>query len=232
MAVDAKAFQKYFAPPSVGGPVKLIILGVVLFLIGFAATTMLLVGVVVIGLGAFWLYNRKSGGVTDADVGAAIDQAGANAQQSGLQKLGLDPAEVNLIEPVVIKGPDFQKTRGKIRKGKDGVVRTAANTVLVLFFSEHMVHCYSYRFDITDPSVQTQETDEYFYRDVVSVATATEEESFTVNGKRESVNFDAFLLRNAGGESLRIAAYNGGELAKSISGMRTLIQQKKMAVSQ
>lgn len=231
MVKDAKAFDKYFRPAKLGAPIKTIGVGIVIFLIGFFAPAALVIGILVIALGGYWLYSLKNVGVTDAEVGAAIAQAGASAQQTGLQKLGLDPSEVNLIAPVVIEGPDFKKSRGKIRKGKDGVVRTAANQVLVLFFSDHMVHCYTYRFDITDPSVHAQETDEYFYRDVVSVATATEDEKFTANGKTETVSLDAFLLRNAGGESLRIAAYNGGQLAHSVSGMRALIQQKKMATS-
>jgi hypothetical protein len=231
MAVDAKGFERYFRPTNLRNPLKVIGVGIVIFLIGFAAPAALAVGVIVIALGGFWVYSLQKGGVTDADVEAAIDRAGASAQQTGLQKLGLDPSEVNLIQPVVIEGPDFKKTRGKVRKGKDGIVRTAANKVLVLYFSEHMVHCYTYHFDITAPSIHTQETDEYFYRDVVSVATATEEEKISVKGKTETVNYDAFLLRNAGGESLRVAAYNGGQLAQSISGMRALIQQKKMAAS-
>ncbi len=226
---DASSFKKYFAPTNLGAPIKIIAVGVVLFLIGAAAPVMFAVGLVVIGIGAFMIYNKVGGMVTDAEVQAAINANGARARAAGLSKLGLDPAQANLIEPVVLPGPDFSNSGGRAKRGKDGRVRTAANKVLVLFFSEHLVHCYTYRFDVTDPSVQKHETDEYFYKDVVSVATATEEERLNVKGKSETVNFDAFLLRNAGGETLKIAAYDTDDLNSAINGMRALIKQKKMA---
>lgn len=228
--MDPKQAAKYFKPLSLKLPLILLAIGILTLMAGFAGSVeMVVVGLIFAGLGGFLLYNQTQGRPTDADIDQAIQAVAGGAREQGLARLGLDESEVNLIQPVVIPGPDLRNSRGMVKKGKDGVLRAAANEVLVLYFSENEVHSYTHQFNVTDPTVRRESTDEYFYRDIVSVSTVSDPERVTLpTGESLEVNWDRFRLTTSGGTSISVAAYNAGELSQSIQGMRALIKQRKL----
>lgn len=223
---DVAALERYFAPPKgIGTPLKVIGVGAVIFLIGLGAgAAFILVGLLVIGAGAFWIYNSKKGsGLTDAEVQAAIDQAASPALADAFNRFGL-VKEALIAEPVVLTGPNF---RGLAKEGADNEWRTSRNFVNVLLFTEKSVHLYTHSYDITKPNDKSGSTEEYFYRHIVSVSTSETEVEVSVGDTKTKVREDTLLLRNSGGEPIRLAAYNSNKLNSAVSAARSVIQERQ-----
>lgn len=226
---DKASLEKYFAPPkSIGTPVKVIIGGVVCFLIGLSAPIFLLIGLALIGGGGYWIAQIKAdSGVSDGEVQAMIDQAAAPALEAAFNRFGL-VKESLIAEPVVLVGQNF---RSKAKKGLDGEWRTAGNVVNVLLFSEKSVHLYTHRYNILEPNNKSGTTEEYFYRHIVSVSTAEEEFhiKYEEKGKTETVKVreDILLLRNSGGEPIKLSAYNSTKLNAAVASARAVIQERQ-----
>ena len=223
--MDPKRVEKYFKPVSLRPGIILAVIGLI-----FAAALPSggkVFGILLLLAGVALIYFQFAGRPTDDEIQAEIDKLGAAAKATALTKLGLDPDEVKLIDPVTIEGPRFGGG-SMYRKGKDGVVRTSVNEVMVLFFSEHEVHSYTAVKDLRKPTYSSEATDEYFYRDVVSVATQTDSARTPLG----EVTVEKFKLTTSGGTSILCSAYDGGGLGRSINGMRSLIKQKKNAAAQ
>jgi hypothetical protein len=92
----------------------------------------------------------------------------------------------------------------------------------MLFFSEHEVHCYTYNFDTTSQK-QTEATDVYFYKDIVSVSTASD----TVQVLGQNVDYEYFKLTTAGGTALSVSLRDVSNAQRSINAMRALLKTKK-----
>ncbi len=166
-------------------------------------------------------YNKKP---SDAQMDAWIAEDLKNLQSKALAKTGLDSAEL-IGEPVVVYGPRFWNVGGAevgIRKGKDNVVRFMPIGVTVINFTPHQLVAYQCAVDLTTGNALSESTDEYFYRDVVSVATqsktmtwdkaslaakalsATPLASLMVGGKLQFNAAETFVLTTSGGTSIEV----------------------------
>ena len=92
----------------------------------------------------------------------------------------------------------------------------------MLFFSQNEVHCYTYNFDTTQ-NKHTEATDVYFYRDIVSVSTASE----STEVLKETVDYESFKLTTAGGTALQVSLRDVSNAQRSINAMRALLKAKK-----
>ncbi len=223
--MDPQRARRYFSSQSWKPGAAMIVIGLLLFGGGGGATFF---GLLLLAAGIGYLYWQYGTRPTDAEIQAEIDKLGAGARQAGMSRLGLDEAEIDLIPPVMIKGPDYAASRGAVKVGKDGIVRAAVNEVVVLFFSETEVHSYKSTRSLVDPNVHRESTDEYFYRDVVAVNTGTQSTKIPVEGKQIDARFETFALTTSGGTSITCSAYDQGTLNQSIQGMRSLIKQRKL----
>jgi len=223
---DVAALERYFAPPKgIGTPLKVIGVGAVVFLIGFGAGPVaILLGLLIIAAGAFWIYNnKKPSGVSDSEVQAVIDQAAAPALKDAYNRFGL-VQEALIADPVVLVGQNF---RSQAKKGDDGEWRTAGNVVNVLLFSEKSVHLYRHQYNVLKPNEKSGQTEEYFYRHIVSVSTSEEEFDVSVGDDKIKVREDLLLLRNSGGEPIKLSAYNSDRLNAAVSSARSVIQERQ-----
>ena len=84
------------------------------------------------------------------------------------------------------------------------------------------MHCYTYRFDTTEDK-KTEETDVYFYKDIVSVSTASDEAKLG----DQSFNYEYFKLTTAGGTALTVSLRDVNNAQRSINAMRSLLREKK-----
>ncbi len=95
-------------------------------------------------------------------------------KRKALSKIGLDESQVNEIPPVTIEGYVFDENVmdhwEKI--GKDGVGRSSAYHVTMLFFSDTQVYMYQNIFSMDDDS-KKERTEEYFYRDITNFSTSS-----------------------------------------------------------
>ena len=180
------------------GSIAAMVIGAVLMIIGFAAfeTVIGILGLLVIAGGIGLLVYMKKSIVTDAEYDQAVSTKLTGMMQKGLDKLGIDEEEVKEIEPIWFGGYDY-KTASRVKKGEDNIWRSDRYEYVILFFSSNEVHLYKYRFDTTSDS-ESEETDVYFYKDIVSVATVSD----TIDKGTKKIHSEYFRLTTAGGTTI------------------------------
>lgn len=220
--MDYQKNQKYFQTISYKGPIILIVIGVIIFLGGLSGSAgAAIVGLLVAGGGVAYIVMKTKNIVTDAEYDASVSSMLNNMQAKALNKLGVDEDEVKEIAPISFDGYVY-KGASQAKKGEDGLWRTNKYESVMLFFSEHEVHCYTYNFDTTSQK-QTEATDVYFYKDIVSVSTASD--SVQVLG--QNVDYEYFKLTTAGGTALSVSLRDVSNAQRSINAMRALLKAKK-----
>lgn len=114
----------------------------------------------------------------------------------------------------------------------------------VLGFCEHQLLAYLGVLDLVTGNVVAEETEEYFYRDVVAVATKTDSIEFTHRGVVHQLHdTETFVLTTSGATSIRVpirsvrlaGILGGGEMPNTqaevaIAAVRSMLRQKKSAV--
>ena len=231
--MDYSKNRRYFEPIDNTIGWTLIIIGAVLCLIGIVFMPLGFHGSIAIGLvlflvgggivagGIVFMQMNKKKIVTDAEYDDSVSSMLSNMQSKALNKLGLDEDEIKEIEPISIDGYAY-KGAMKVKKGTDGLWRTNKYEMVMLFFSEHEVHCYKYNFD-TIQQKQTESTDVYFYTDIVSVST----DSASVQVANQNIEYEYFKLTTAGGTALEVSLRDVDNAQRSINAMRALLRNKK-----
>jgi hypothetical protein len=169
--MDEKASQlrKYFARfPK--WTIVVIALGLLVLTSGDMQT--IITGIVLAAIGGWRLYSWTQK-PTDAQVDAWVDEALKKIKSRALQKTGIDESEL-VAESVAVYGPRFWNIGGAdvgIKKGTDGVIRFMPLGVTVLNFTQNQLTAYQCALDLATGNPLNESTDEYFYRDVVSVST-------------------------------------------------------------
>lgn len=220
--MDYQRNQKYFAPINYKGAIYLIVIGALIFLGGLSGSAgMALLGLLLFAGGIAFIVLKKNGIVTDAEYDASVASMLNNMQSRALNKLGVDEDEVKEIVPISFDGYVY-KGATQAKEGEDGLWRTNKYQSVMLFFSEYEVHCYTYNFDTTAQK-QTEATDVYFYKDIVSVSTASD--SIQVLG--QNIDYEYFKLTTAGGTTLSVSLRDVNNAQRSINAMRALLKTKK-----
>ena len=122
-------------------------------------------------------------------------------------------------------------------------IRHTPITVTVITLTENQLVAYQSDLDLTTGNFLNESTDEYFYKDIVSIATKTEsrEIKFKNLGKIQLNEAEIFKLTTSGGTSIEvilrdrkllIEKMGGGEIPitdveKTISVVRKMLREKK-----
>jgi hypothetical protein len=231
-----------------------------MIIIGLALLFAKYVGVIPIGLGIWGIvsYYQKP---TDEQMDAWIQEDLKDLRTRALAKTGIDPSEI-IAEPVMVYGPRFWNIGGAevgIKKGKDGIVRFMPIGVTVINFTPHQLMAYQCAVDLTTGNSLSEGTDEYFYRDVVSVSTQSESltlegidtavsngplAALMVGGKLQLNAAETFKLTTSGGTSIKVLLRDpklieragGGSIPtdmadKAVQTVRKMLREKKVAIS-
>jgi hypothetical protein len=229
--IDHGRNAKYFEPTSYKGGIALGVVGLILLLTGKPAAA--LWGLLFAGLGAFLIYRQTAGRPTDADIERQVHAVMAELPQRALQKLGLDADEVTLIDPIIVGG-FFHGTLGtgsRVKRGKDGRLRSSLFEEVAIFFAEQELHAYKYQVSLVRMDESSERTDVYFYRDVVSVSTRSSSRPVPVVGEARPQAFktEVFTLTTSGGTDIECAmAATDDVVGHNIQGARQLVRNKKM----
>ena len=140
-----------------------------------------------------------------------------------------------------------------LKKGKDKKFRQTPQPFLILNYTQNQVVTYRCDLDLDTGKYLSPATEEYFYKDIVSVKTKTEENETDVKEprkfiffggkeKKAKVNEEYFCLNNSGGDSLSINVASGkiteelGEdtilpsketAEKALNNIRRMLREKK-----
>lgn len=183
------------------------------------------VGIAAIGLAGLAIFRWSTQRPTDQQMDAwrneDLDQLGAKA----MAKSCLDSSDV-VRDPVVVVGPRLRNLGGAFfgfRRGTDGKARFTPLNVTVINFTENQLVTYQCALDLTTGNALNECVDEYFYNDVVSVATKSETLTCALNELDEKVlsqatnlkklavndsiqvnSAESFVLSTSGGTSVQV----------------------------
>lgn len=259
--LPSERIRKYFKKrPGAFGTVSLIIIGSLTIFGGFTQAQnsnshMAGVALIAMAAGGFFvliglirLFRSGGSGLTDSDIDNQLQNDLHDIAKVALDKLGLDEDD-DLIdsrkEPLILRGPILWTTSGienkdlLWKKGKDNIVRFAINRVTVIYFSKHLLGAYACDFNFLKNVTLNERTDEYFYRDIVSVSTNETSTSYTLPNGTKLTHSREFRLSLSNGEAIQVFIDSGKltkitqgnipteEAEKAVQIIRKILKEKK-----
>jgi hypothetical protein len=208
------------------------------------------VGILLIAAGVGAIYN-DSKVVSDGEVDQWTQEDLRKLSGRSLEKMGIDPSET-VADGVIITGPRLSNLGPApfgYRKGKDNILRFTPVNATIINFTQNQLLVYRCALDLISGNPVNEATDEYFYRDVVSVQTSSETVTVSLPGKQfQGLQLNAaetFKLTTSGGTSVSMALRDpsliekmgGGEIPtttaeRAIQTIRRMLREKKGAVAQ
>jgi hypothetical protein len=242
---DRARIEKYFTSKFPKWAIFLIVIGV--FMLA-GPVVLKIVGLLMVVGGGFAIYNSTQV-ASDAEIDEWTQEDLKKLNKRSLDKLGIDVSELK-GEGVIITGPRLSNlgvAKFGFRKGKDNVLRfTPVNSTLINFTQDQLL-VYRCALNLLTGLPVNEATDEYFYRDVVSVQTASETANVSLAGTiLEGVQCNAaetFKLTTSGGTSVSmvlkddslIQKLGGGEIPtttaeRAIQAIRKMLREKKVSL--
>jgi hypothetical protein len=155
-------------------------------------------------------------------------------------KLGITKNDL-VAESLLVVGPVYWSVSGfdvkdiLMKKGNDGFNRFSIWTIQVFMFTENYLCSYKCQYNWITNTYINESTNEFFYKDVVSVKTDTVSSAYTlINGQR-LVHSEAFQLKLAGDEitvitndaSLNTSSAMVSKAEKAVQSIRAMLRDKK-----
>lgn len=230
--MNYKRNKKYFTS-SIG----LMYLGLTLIIFGvftlpisfFIGTVFIPIILIVGGIVCFIVQSSSKPSGKDIDDDLFNFLAKQDLKSRALDRLGIDESEVMEIEPVYFDGYHFEGS-SVVRDKKDNKARASMGRAVYFFFTKNEVYCYTYTVSLIDNNI-SEDTDTYFYSDIVSVATTTATGTISNPAKPTmapiNYQYDCFKLTTTGGTSMQAGLRDKAGAERSINGMRNLIKAKK-----
>ena len=233
--MNYKRNAKYFKALRLSPKGWLVLIGVTGILFAVKPALAIL-GILLLAAVVWLIYGGKP---SDAEIDAQLNSFMDGLKEQALRKLGVDEEETKIATPLFLKGYEFGESRlgdaanMKLRDiyGKDGRWRSPECSLSAWFFTENEIHYYKKTVSLVSPSYK-EYTEEFFYKDVVSVKTAEHEKPWIdpktgLESKKFKTRWTAFMLRNMGGETPECVCYSTEEADNAAQAMRSLIRQKK-----
>jgi hypothetical protein len=239
------SIAKYFTSKSPTWTVLPIAVGLALLLGPMWAKVL---GLLVL-VGAGYAIYDSTRMIADHEIDQWTDVNLKRLSRRALEKIGIDGSEI-VGESVIVTGPRLSNlgpARFGYRKGKDNVLRFTPVNTMIINFTQNQLLVYTCALDLIEGHAVNEVTDEYFYRDVVSVHTASETVRVSVAGNRKEWQLndvETFKLTTSGGTSVvmplrhpsLIQRMGGGEIPtttaeRAIQAIRKMLREKKSAIS-
>ncbi|CAN5752833.1 hypothetical protein BH10BAC3_BH10BAC3_11950 [soil metagenome] len=252
--LDPELIRKYFKKrPGAGMSIFLIVIGGIAILGAFSLRhteiiqISLLVGSILILIGLIRLIKRLGSRLSDDDIDNQFQDDLKEIARNALNKLGLDETQLteNRKEPLMLKGPILWTTTGVNkkdllwRKGKDDIVRFAIYRVTIIYFSKHLLASFACDFNFIKNVTLNEATDEYYYKDIVSVSTSETSTSYVLPNGVKLTRSQEFRLSLSNGEAIKVFIDSGKlnqvtkgnipteEAEKAVQIIRTILRDKK-----
>ncbi len=231
--------------------VVLIIIGILFMLMsmtGASSATSLVVMIIAVLFLVFGILGlvKTKGRVSDQQIDEWFEDDLERLEKVSLNKLGIDETEL-ISDPVPITGMSLwsgDNANIMFRKGKDGILRFTPIEINILNFTQNQLLIYRCVFDFATGRVLDERTEEYFYKDIVSISTKVEHGEKINTKKFGVIKLNAakmLTLVTSGGTSLSVLLYDpmiikklgGGKIPtiraeKAIQVVRKMLRDKKV----
>jgi hypothetical protein len=249
MSDKSTQIREYFVAPEPKVPAFSVVLGLAVIVIGLAigsgaAIVMTLIGLAVIGV--FILFYKKAkqryeARPTDQQMDAWLREDFQRvADRDALERLGLDETQLER-KSLRVPGPVYWLVDGLsaeevLRKqGKDGCYRYSVWCLEVFAFTRNYLANYGCVYNWLRNTSVNEHTNEFFYKDVVSVKTATESSAYTLKDGQRMEHSQTFQLKLSG-DHVRVETNNSqlkassamtGDVDAAVQSIRTMLREKK-----
>jgi hypothetical protein len=155
-------------------------------------------------------------------------------------KLGISKEDL-VAESLLVVGPVYWNVSGFdvkdiiMKKGKDGFNRYSIWTIQVFCFTENYLSSYKCHYNWIKNTYINESTNEFFYKDVVSVKTDTISSAYTLMNGQRLVHSEAFQLKLTGDEitvitndaSLNTSSVMVSKAERAVQSIRAMLRDKK-----
>lgn len=222
--MDYKRNRRYF------GTINWILIGGIILVAAIILYFFILIGIaIILGVGAY-LYFKLKDNPTDEDIDDVYEEYAHTVLKKGYGKLGLDPDDVNLIEPFVVHGPSIRELsyHPAVKKGKDKKVRSSNHEAMAFYFKNQQVHIYHQVFSIIDDE-RNETMADFFYKDIMAVLTTSTTTMYYNDSRKrdEFFNLDTIKLTTLGSIDIECAVQDLNSVNKPIRRMKSLIRQTR-----
>lgn len=216
------------------------------------ATPVFIGGLIVAGNGGVKFWRKKSAydkayaiaepKPSDKEMDNWLEQDKRRLAEDAMKKLELVREQVlRPDEPLVVIGPQMPTY---IAAGKDGILRFSRYEMVIIYLTNYHLGAYTCNLDFITGLVESEQTQEYHYTDVVSVSTTNENSPFnvmTIDNKIHPIaSHQQFSLSVANGDRIKVTVafpqlegiLHEGKLLpsgaeKAISNLRAMLREKK-----
>lgn len=190
--------RRYFTPPPefprIVRPAIAALIGLFLILVGLGGSAFIsVVGLIVVAVAAIKAtpriirYNelraRSQPKPSDHQMDQWLADAIGPTIEAGFNRLDIARSELvnQAAGPLVVVGfPDTQTGDFRLARGKDGQVRASHYDILAVYLTEWRLSTYQRVLDMETGAFITDQTREFHYRDIVSVATSSDRVSWPI----------------------------------------------------
>jgi hypothetical protein len=154
----------------------------------------------------FWRFKWA---ISDEEVDAYLAEGLNQLVRNAYSKLGISKEELEK-DPLILLAPNLWNVRGVdpkerlYRRGRDKKERFSVYTVTIFLLGKHTLGAYRCNYNFLRDTPLGETTDEYHYRDVVSVKTEEVSSNRTLPDGKRSVLAQAFRLSVASGEHIEV----------------------------
>lgn len=150
-------------------------------------------------------YEKAEPKPSDAQMDEWLRTDRGRIRTDALKKLDLESSQV-MREPIEVIGP---ANKADLAVGKDNVIRFSKYDLVTVYLTDYHLAAYKCTLDMAQGTQTDESTQEYHYKDVVSVATQTAgSDLFAVmmNGDKKSIaSYQKFQLAVASGDRIEVA---------------------------
>lgn len=240
----------YFFIPQPEFNIKVLLIGVAVFIIGIligddAAIYGVLIGLILIAIPIIMYFNAKKKydsrpSDSQMDQWLTKDIEGL-IKKNSLDKLGLDETEL-VSESLFIPGPIYWGINGfdiadiarRLSNDKTHYKYSVYNLQIFHLTNSYLAH-YSCYYNWLRNTYVNEATNEFFYKDVVSVKTLTSSSAYTLRNNQQLVNSQQFQLKLSGDEvsviinsnELKISSVMDSKIDKVVQSIRAILREKK-----
>lgn len=222
--MDYKRNRRYFET------INWILIGGILVATAIILYFFILIGIaIILGVGVYIFFKLRDN-PTDEEIDDVFEEYAHTILQKGYKKLGLDPEDVNLMEPFVVHGPSVDEIsyNPAVRKGKDQKVRSSNHEAMAFYFKNQQIHMYHQVFSIIDTE-QNEMIAELFYKDIMAVLTTSTTTMYYNDSRKrdEFFNLDTIKLTTLGSINAECAVQDLDKVHTQIRRMKSLIRQTR-----
>ncbi len=237
------AIKRYFAKFP-GYAIILIIVGAVL--LATDETSARVGGLFALIIGTLIIFNWIKQ-PTDQQMDEYIAEDLLTVTNKSLSKSDVDRSQL-VADLLTLTGFRIENAAGaeyNWKKGKDGIARFTPINFTAIIMTENQLVTYNSALDLMTGNSLNETTDEYFYKDVVSVSTETSSATFIDPKNKNSVQqlhtAEFFKLTTSGGTSIKVfikdpkliammgnSALPGTDAEKAVQSIRKMLREKKI----